>query len=115
MTGIKRSLAKSSFDRTHTYNVMLGAQEILSRTSCLLFIETVRLFVPFSRYVANYLSKVANFSYPTFIWRPCWGWPHLNFYQDLGQQKLLNYYINCKVISSEAIRPTLPNIALADR
>ena len=27
----------------------------------------------------KYWLKIANFWYPTFIWRPCWGWPRLNF------------------------------------
>jgi len=38
--------------------------------------------------IARYWSKIADLNIPTFIWRPRWGWPRLNFAEIFGVRKL---------------------------
>ena len=38
--------------------------------------------------IARYWLKIAVLTYPTFIWRPRWGWPRWNFAEIFGIRKL---------------------------
>ena len=82
--GHPRSSETSPFDRAHT-------------TSYLTLIETASILYHF-RDTASYLSKFADFTYPTSIWRPRWGVTPFEFLKDFWHQKTRVPGLSCGVV-----------------
>ena len=78
--GHSRSLAMSPFDTAHM-------------TFYSILIETMRLSRLWD--TVSSLLKVADFSYPTCVWWPLWGWPHSNFktLSAVRKQESMGYHV----------------------
>ena len=85
--GHPRSFAMSPFDRVH----------MISYSS---LIETMHLSCTVFELQQVICRNSPTSTYPTYIWRPCLGWPRLNFEKIFGIRKpeSLGYHVVCIVL-----------------